>query len=72
MVKNIQRRARDYEQQMPLAYLESLNELYDDFIYNKYKGKVLVVDVNNIDYLHSKKDFSGIIDKIDANLFGLF
>ena len=72
LVKNIQSRARDYEQQMPLAYLESLNELYDDFIYNKYKGKVLVVDVNNIDYLHSKKDFSSIIDKIDANLFGLF
>ena len=72
LVKNIQNRGREYEQKMPLAYLESLNDLYEDFIYRKYKGKVLVVDVDDIDYLHSKRDFSGIIDKIDANLFGLF
>ena len=72
LVKNIQNRGREYEQKMPLAYLESLNDLYEDFIYRKYKGKVLVVDVDDIDYLHSKRDFSGIIDKIDAHLFGLF
>ena len=64
LVKNIQNRGREYEQKMPL--------LYEDFIYRKYKGKVLVVDVDDIDYLHSKRDFSGIIDKIDAHLFGLF
>ena len=72
LVKNIQNRGREYEQKMPLDYLESLNDLYEDFIYRKYKGKVLVVDVDDIDYLHSKRDSSGIIDKIDANLFGLF
>lgn len=47
-------------------------DCYEDLIYRKYKGKVLVVDVDDIDYLHSKRDFSGIIDKIDAHLFGLF
>ena len=46
LVKNIQNRGREYEQKMPLAYLESLNDLYEDFIYRKYKGKVLVVDVD--------------------------
>ena len=72
MVKNIQKRGRDYEQKIPLEYLENLNELYKDFIYNKYKGKLLVVDVDDIDYQNNKKDFAGIIDKIDATLFGLF
>ena len=72
LVKNIQGRGRDYEQQMPLEYLENLNSLYEDFIYQKYKARVLVVDVDNLDYEHNKKDFAGIIDKIDACLFGLF
>ena len=51
-----------------------LNESWHDkdFIYNKYKGKLLVVDVDDIDYQNNKKDFAGIIDKIDATLFGLF
>lgn len=72
LVKNIQKRGRDYEQKIPLEYLENLNGLYKDFIYNKYKGKLLVVDVDDIDYQNNKKDFAGIIDKIDATLFGFF
>jgi deoxyadenosine/deoxycytidine kinase len=71
-VKNIQKRGRDYEQTMPLEYLSNLNERYDDFIYHKYKGKVLVVDVDNIDFEHKPQEFASIIDKIDAHLFGLF
>lgn len=72
LVKNIQKRGRDYEQTMPLEYLSNLNERYDDFIYHKYKGKVLVVDVDNIDFEHKPQEFASIIDKIDAHLFGLF
>ena len=72
LVKNIQKRGRDYEQTMPLEYLSNLNDRYDDFIYHKYKGKVLVVDVDNIDFEHKPQEFASIIDKIDAHLFGLF
>ncbi|MBQ6063107.1 MAG: deoxynucleoside kinase [Prevotella sp.] len=72
LVKNIQKRGRDYEQAMPLEYLNNLNDRYDDFIYHKYKGKVLVVDVDNIDFEHQPQEFASIIDKIDAHLFGLF
>lgn len=72
LVANIQRRGRDYEQTMPLDYLTNLNERYDDFIFNKYKGKVLVVEVDDLDFEHDPKDFAQIADRIDANLFGLF
>ena len=72
LVKNIQKRGRDYEQQIPLDYLQGLNVLYEDFIKNKYKGKVLVVDVDNIDFEHNPKEFGDILDQIDAELFGLF
>jgi len=72
LIANIQKRGRDYEQQMPLDYIENLNSRYEDFIYNKYKGKLLVVDVDDIDFQHEPKDFAQIVDKIDAQLYGLF
>lgn len=72
LVKNIQKRGRDYEQKMPIDYLEGINLLYDDFIMNKYKGRVLVVEVDNLDFEHNPKQFGDIIDKIDAKLFGFF
>lgn len=72
LVKNIQKRGRDYEQRMPIDYLEGINRLYDDFIMNKYKGRVLVVEVDDLDFEHNPKQFGDIVDKIDAKLFGLF
>jgi len=72
LVENIQKRGRDYEQTMPLEYLDNLNKRYDQFIFEKYKGKALVIDVDNLDFEHNPKDFASIIDKIDAHLFGLF
>ncbi len=72
LVKNIQKRGREYEQTMPLEYLDNLNKRYEQFIFEKYKGKVLVIDVDDIDFEHNAKDFASIIDKIDAHLFGLF
>jgi len=72
LVGNIQKRGRDYEQQMQLDYLENLNKRYDDFIYNKYKGRVVVVDKDELDFEHDAKDFAQIIDRIDQTLFGLF
>ena len=72
LVSNIQKRGRDYEQAIQIDYLKGLNDLYEDFIYNKYKGKVLTIDVDNMDYLHNKQDFTSITQKIDSLLYGLF
>ena len=72
LVANIQKRGRDYEQAIQLEHLKGLNDLYEDFIYNKYKGKVLTVEVDNIDYQHNPKDFKDITDKIDGLLYGMF
>ena len=72
LVQNIQKRGREYEQTLPLEYLSNLNERYEDFITNKYKGKVMIVDVDNIDFMNNQKDFAQILDRIDASIFGLF
>ena len=72
LVGNIQKRGREYEQSIKLEYLENLNKRYEDFIFNKYKGRVMVVDADNTDFLNNRKDFASIVDRIDAQLFGLF
>ena len=72
LVGNIQKRGRDYEQQMQLEYLRNLNQRYDDFINNKYRGRVMVIDKDNLDFEHNPKDFAQIVDRIDQTLFGLF
>jgi deoxyadenosine/deoxycytidine kinase len=71
LVSNIQKRGRDYEQAIQIDYLKGLNDLYEDFIYNKYKGKVLTIEVDNMDYLNNKQDFASITQKTDALLYGL-
>ena len=72
LVDNIEKRGRDYEQQMPLDYISNLNNRYEDFIYNKYKGKVMTIEVDNIDYQNNPKDARSIINRIDGELFGVF
>ena len=72
LVSNIEKRGREYEQKMPLDYLENLNKRYEEFIKEKYKGRVLTIGVDNLDYQHRPKDFGFITDKIDRELFGLF
>ena len=72
LVGNIQKRGRDYEQTMQLEYLENLNRRYDDFIYHKYKGRVMTIEKDNLDFQHNPKDFALIVDRIDRTLFGLF
>ena len=71
LVSQIQKRGRDYEQSMSLEYLEGLNRRYEDWI-SSYKGRLLVIDADNLDFENREEDFALITDRIDAELYGLF
>ena len=71
LVARIQKRGRDYEQGITLEYLQGLNAHYEKWI-SSYKGNLLVIDVDDMDYENVPEDFESITDKIDAHLFGLF
>ena len=68
LVRNIQKRGRDYEQSIPINYLKGLNERYEDFVYTKYGGRVLTIDVDNLDFLNNPEDLRIITDKIENYL----
>lgn len=72
LVSNIQQRGRDYEQSIQLDYLKGLNEAYEDFVFNKYPGRYIVIEKDQMDFLHNPADFSSITDRINGELFGLF
>ena len=72
LVGNIQKRGREYEQTMQLEYLENLNRRYEKFISEFYKGRVMVIDKDGLDFEHNTRDFAQIVDRIDSTLFGLF
>ena len=72
LIRQIQKRGRDYEQGMQLDYLKDLNDRYEDFIYHQYEGRVLVIDSDELDFENNPEHFRLIVNKIDAQLFGLF
>jgi deoxyadenosine/deoxycytidine kinase len=72
LVQQIQRRNRDFEFNIKLEYLRNLNEHYEEWI-GKYKlGKLLIIDVNKLDFVVNIEDFSNIVSRIDLELNNLF
>ena len=72
LVKQIQKRGREYENSISIDYLNKLNERYEEWISTYDKGKLLIINVDDIDFVQNKEDLGIIIDKIDAQIYGLF
>ena len=71
LVRQIQKRNRDYEQSIRLDYLKALNKRYESWISNYNKGKLLIIESDDID-LEKPEDLSIVIDQINGSLNGLF
>lgn len=72
LVNQIQKRGRDYENSIRLDYLKRLNERYEAWISNYSHGKLLIIDVDNLNFADTPEDLGTIINKIDAEIHGLF
>ncbi len=72
LVEQIQKRGREYEEGIRLDYLKSLNERYESWISSYNLSKILIVDVDENNFTNNPQDLSAIIDRIDAELHGLF
>ncbi len=72
LVQQIQKRGRKYENSIRIDYLKRLNERYEAWIASYNLGKMLVVDVDNLNFSEKSEDLSKVIDRVDAELFGLF
>ncbi len=72
LVRQIQKRGRPYENSIRLDYLQNLNDRYTDWIKGYDKGRLLVIDVDHLEFDSKPEDLGKVIEKIDAELNGLF
>lgn len=72
LVKQIQQRGREYEASIRLDYLKSLNDRYETWIGGYTSGKLVVFDVDRINITESREDLGMVIEKVMAELHGLF
>ena len=72
LVAQIHKRGRDYENTISIDYLSRLNERYEAWISKYNKGNLLIIDVDNLDFVANPEDLGDIINRIDAEINGLF
>ena len=72
LVRQIQKRGREYEESIRLDYLKRLNERYEAWISTYENGNLLIIDVDDINFFENSEDLGKVITKIDGEIHGLF
>lgn len=72
LVNQIHKRGREYENSISIEYLSRLNERYEAWIHGYDKGNLIIFDVDNINFVDDPEHLGQVINKIDAELHGLF
>lgn len=72
LVSQIHKRGRDYENSISIDYLSRLNERYEAWIHGYDKGKLLIMDVDKLNFVDNPEDLGHVINTIDAEIHGLF
>ncbi|MCU7694059.1 deoxynucleoside kinase [Haoranjiania flava] len=72
LVERIQKRGREYEENIRLDYLKKLNELYNKWAKNYKEGKLLIIDIDKLNFVDNDEDFGEIINRVEGALYGLF
>ncbi|MBK7691600.1 MAG: deoxynucleoside kinase [Bacteroidetes bacterium] len=72
LVGQIQKRGREYEENIRIDYLKRLNEYYNSWIDKYDDGKLLVIDIDKVNFDENKDDLAKVINLIEAEVHGLF
>ena len=72
LVGQIHKRGREYENSISIDYLSRLNERYEAWVSTYKKGKLLVIDVELLNFVDNQEDLGYVIGRIDAQINGLF
>lgn len=72
LVDQIQKRGREYEENLRLDYLKRLNEYYEAWISKYQDGKLLIIDIDHCNFADNQEHLGDVINKVQAELYGLF
>ena len=71
LVSQIHKRGRDYENTISIEYLSRLNERYEAWVHGYDKGKMIIIDVDNLDFVDNKNDLQTVLNIIDPEVKSL-
>jgi len=72
LVGQIEKRGREYEENLRLDYLKRLNEYYENWISSYKEGRLLIIDIDKCNFADKKDDLGDVVNKVSAELHGLF
>ncbi|HRG29677.1 MAG TPA: deoxynucleoside kinase, partial [Chitinophagales bacterium] len=72
LVNQIQKRGREYEDNLRLDYLRRLNEYYEAWIAKYKHGKLLIIDIDHCNFAENAEDLGSVIQRVNTELYGLF
>ena len=72
LLQNIEKRGREYEQNIEASYLEKIHDGYSNFIKTQQNLNILVIDVSELDFVQNKEDYKTIIKKIKEHRPSLY
>lgn len=70
LMKNILRRGRDYEKNMSWDYIDALNQVYNEYFFRYQDTPLVIINTNNIDFVHNKGDLDEVISYIRQPVTG--
>jgi deoxyadenosine/deoxycytidine kinase len=72
LVSNIQKRGREYEDNLRLDYLRRLNEYYENWATSYQEGRILIIDIDKYNFADNPEQLGEVVNKVRAELMGLF
>ncbi len=70
LMSNIKKRGRDFEESIDWKYIDSLNQVYNEYFFRYDKGPLLIINTNDIDFVNNKDDFDGIMNFLNEPIKG--
>jgi len=71
LMENIRKRGRNYEKQMDWKYIDSLNQVYNEYFFRYDKSPLMIINTNNIDFVNNKNDLEEILTFIRKPIQGV-
>ena len=70
LMSNIKKRGRQYERDIDWNYIDSLNQVYNEYFFRYDKGQLLIINTNDIDFVNNQDDFEGIMAFLNEPIKG--
>lgn len=70
LMRNISRRGRDFEMNMSEDYIDALNQVYNEYFFRYQDTPLVIINTNNIDFVHNQGDLDEVINYIRQPVAG--